>query len=373
MKQGCGLCTIGGSNMTKNTLLKSLGIEHPILLAPLAGGPGTPELAAAVSEAGGLGSIGAAYMTPAEMREAIRKVRALTRKPFLVNLFCGEREVRRQPDAGPMLELLAEVHEKLGLPSPVLPTMPANPFPAQLQVVMEERPPVFSLTEGFPDAEALRRAKASGMVVLGTATTVHEARLLEEAGVDATVAQGAEAAAHRATFAGSFETSMVPLGELVRGMVRECSIPVIAAGGIMDGGDIAAALANGAAAVQLGTAFLACPESGASEAYKRAILAAKEDTTVITRAFSGKPARGLANAFIEKLAGREEIILPFPLQNVLTRPMRAAAAQRGDAGYLSLWAGQGVARARSLPAGELVRVLMAELHDAQAKQARAKQ
>ena len=357
--------------MAKHALLESLEIEYPIVLAPLGGGPGTPELAAAVSEAGGLGALGAAYLTAAQTREAIRKVRSLTRKPFQVNLFCGGREAGRLFEAGPMLALLAEVHQKLGLPAPVLPEMPADPFPAQFEVVLEERPAAFSFTFGIPDPEAMQRLKAAGILVLGTATTVEEGRQLQKAGVDALVAQGAEAGAHRGTFAGSFETSMVPLAELVRGMVRECSIPVIAAGGIMDGGDIAAALANGAAAAQLGTAFLACPESGASEAYKRAILAAREDTTVITSAFSGKPARGLANTFIEKLAGREEIILPFPLQNVLTRPMRAAAAQRGDAGYLSLWAGQGVARARSLPAGELVRVLMAELHDAQAKRAHA--
>jgi len=357
--------------MTKNAFLEFLGIEHPILLAPLAGGPGTPELAAAVSEAGCLGSLGAAYLAPAEIREAIRKVRSLTRKPFLVNLFCGLREIQTPIDAGPMLAVLREAHLKLGLPAPVLPAVPPNPFPAQLEVVLEERPPVFSLTEGFPDAEALRRAKAGGMLLLGTATTVHEARMLEEAGVDAVIVQGAEAAAHRATFTGSFESSMVPLAELVPATVKACSRPVIATGGIMDGSDIAAALAIGASAVQMGTAFLPCPESGASEAYKRAILNAGRDTTVITRAFSGKPARGLANGFIERLKGREEIILPFPLQNVLTRPMRAAAAQQGAADYLSLWAGQGVARARSLPAGELVRLLVKEMREAQSHTAKA--
>lgn len=351
--------------MTKNVFLESLGIEHPIFLAPMGGGPGTPELAAAVSEAGGLGSLGAAYMTPAQMREAHRKIRSLTRKPFHVNLFAGGTKARAAFDARPMLALLAEVHQKLGLPAPVLPAMPADPFPGQLEVVLEERPAVFSFTFGIPDAEALRRVKERGIVVLGTATTVHEGRLLEQAGVDGIVAQGAEAGAHRGTFAGAFETSMVSLAELVPGMVRECSVPVIASGGIMEGREIASALVDGAAAVQLGTAFLACPECGASEAYKRAILSAARDTTVITRAFSGRPARGLANTFITRLAGREEIILPYPLQNALTRPMRTAAAERGDAEFLSLWAGQGVARARSLPAGELVRRLIEETQQAQ--------
>jgi nitronate monooxygenase len=359
-----------GFNMTKNALLESLGIEYPILLAPMGGGPGTPELAAAVSEAGGLGSLGAAYMTPAQMRDAIRKTRTLTRKPFHMNLFAGGIEPRMSFDARPMLALLTDVHQTLELPPPVLPTMPADPFPAQLEVVLEERPTVFSFTFGIPSVEALRRLKERGIVVLGTATTVREGQLLEQAGVDAIVAQGAEAGAHRGTFAGPFETSIVPLQELVCGMLHECSLPVIASGGIMDGRDIAAALANGAAAVQLGTAFLACPESGASEAYKRAILAARRDTTVITRAFSGRPARGLTNTFISQLEGREEIILPFPMQNALTRPMRAAAAERGDPEFLSLWAGQGVARARSLPASQLVRRLVEETRNAQQLAAR---
>jgi nitronate monooxygenase len=347
------------------SFLEQLGIQHPILLAPLGGGPGTPELAASVSEAGGLGSLGASYMTPAQMREAIHKIRSLTGKPFHINLFAGGHDARPPANSGPMLALLAEIHASLGLTAPALPPVPRDPFPEQLEVVLEERPAVFSFTFGIPAGEAMARVKARGMIILGTATTVREGRLLEEAGVDAIVAQGAEAGAHRGTFADSFEASMVPLAELVRGLARETSLPVIASGGIMDGRDIAAALANGAVAVQLGTAFLACPECGASEAYKRAILEAGRDTTVITRAFSGRPARGLANTFIRRLEGREENILPYPLQNALTRPMRTAAAQRGDADFLSLWAGQGVARARSLPAGELVRRLAAETREAQ--------
>ena len=154
---------------------------------------------------------------------------------------------------------------------------------------------------------------------------------------------------------------MVPTLELARGIGAAVALPVIASGGLMDGRDIAQAIQAGASAAQLGTAFLGCPESGASEAYKRAILDTREDTTVITRAYSGRPARGLANDFIHRVAGCGEMILPYPLQNALTRAMRTAAAKQGDAGYLSLWAGQGVARARALPAGELVRRLVAEL------------
>ena len=225
--------------------------------------------------------------------------------------------------------------------------------------------PIFSFTFGIPKADAQGRLRARGVAILGTATTVEEGRILTDAGVDVIVAQGAQAGAHRGTFAGSFEASMVPTLDLVRGICGVSALPVVAAGGIMDGRDVAAALQAGASAAVLGTAFLTCPECGAPEAHKRAVLEARHDTTVITRAFSGRPARGLANAFIGKLAGREEIILPYPLQNALTRSMRTAAGKLGLSEYLSLWAGTGVARARALPAAELVRRLVDEIDAAE--------
>lgn len=346
--------------MNDNVLLKLLGIEHPIIQGPMGGGPSTPELVAAVSNAGGLGSLGAAYLTPDQIIETIQRIRSLTSRPFNVNLFAGGWNASENHDAAPMLELLDEVHEKLGLPSPVAPAPAPDPFPAQLEAVLAARPPIFSFTFGIPDKDAMSRLKSRGILILGTATTVEEARQLELAGVDAVVAQGSEAGAHRGTFLESFESSMVPTLDLVRATASAVKLPVIATGGLMDGRDITAALNAGASAAQLGTAFLVCPESGASEVHKRAILAAKEDTTVVTRAFSGRPARGLRNAFMTNVDGRE-LILPYPLQNALTRPMRTAAAQRGLPDYLSLWAGQGVTRARALPAGDLVARLIEEM------------
>jgi nitronate monooxygenase len=346
--------------MNNNALLKLLNIEHPIIQGPLGGGPSTPELTAAVSNAGGLGSLGAAYLTPEQITDTLRRIRALTSRPFNVNLFAGGWNTREDCDAAPMLELLNEVHKKLGIPPPTAPTPAPDPFPAQLEAVLNARPPIFSFTFGVPDPDTIFSLKARGITIVGTATTVEEARRLEQAGVDAVVAQGAEAAAHRGTFLDSFESSMVPTLDLVRATAKAVRVPVIATGGIMDGRDINAAIEAGAAAAQLGTAFLACPESGASDVYKRAILAAKEDTTVITRAFSGRPARGLRNAFMASVDGHE-IILPYPLQNALTRPMRTAAAQQGLPDYLSLWAGQGVARARAMPAGDLVAELVREM------------
>jgi len=347
-----------------NEFLKKIGIEHPIILAPMAGGPSTPELAAAVSNAGGLGSVGAAYLSGAEIVSLIERTRALTAKPFSLNLFAGGYGLpangNKTVDPGPVIAIMTEIHSQLGLPKPEVPPMPSFPFDEQVEAVRVSKPPVFSFTFGLPGRDVIARLQSKGILVLGTATTKEEGRLLAEAGVDGIVAQGAEAGAHRGTFAGSFESSMIPTLQLVREIAALSFPPVVASGGIMDGRDIAQALAAGAAAVQMGTAFLPCPECGASEVYKNALLSVHEDTTIVTRAFSGRPARGLRNDFIQRLAGKEEIILPFPQQNVLTRPMRKQATEKKDLRFLSLWAGTGVARSRRLPAAEMVRALVSE-------------
>jgi nitronate monooxygenase len=280
--------------------------------------------------------------------ESIRRIKSLTNKPFNVNLFAGGYEAKTDHDPKPMLAVLAEIHEALGLPAPTLPQLPPDPFSAQFEAVLAAAPPIFSFTFGIPNAEAMGKLKARHITVT-------------DAGVDAILAQGAEAGAHRGTFARPFEAAMIPTFTLVPAIRNAVSLPVIASGGLMDGHDISQALRLGASAAARGTAFLACPESGASETYKRAILSARKDTTVITRAFSGRPARGLANAFITKMTGKENMILPYPLQNLLTRAMRNAAAGRGDSGFLSLWAGAGVARARALRATVLVKRLVEEM------------
>lgn len=348
-----------------NNFLKKLGIEHPILAAPMAGGPSTVELAAAVSNAGALGSLGGAYLTPEEITTLIEQTSKLTQKPFNLNLFAGgyglSAKGKEPVDPQPVMAVMTEIYAQFGMPAPLLPPLPVCPFPQQLEAVLAAKPAVFSFTFGVPGKDAVARLQTAGILVLGTATTVEEAWLLIEVGVDGIVAQGEEAGAHRGTFLSSFEASMVPTLQLVREIAAISATPVIASGGIMDGADIARALAAGASAVQMGTAFLPCPESGASAIYKQALLSAPGDTTMITRAFSGRPARGLKNEFMEKFIGREEIILPFPQQNLLTKPMRKAAGQQGDSRFLSLWAGTGVARSRSLPAGELVQTLAAEL------------
>lgn len=348
------------------------GVEQPIFLAPLGGGPSTAALAAAVANAGGLGAIAAAYLTPTEIADIIRQCRALTGRPLNVNLFAGGYHATTSQATSPMLAAIAEVHREFGLPTPMLPKIPSDPFADQFEAILSAKVKVFSFTFGIPSSDIIERAKQAGMLVFGTATTVAEGRLLEAAGADAVVAQGSEAGGQRGTFDGTFDAGLVPLMELISGLVESLSIPVIASGGLMDGRDIARVLKAGASAAQLGTAFLCCPESGASAAYKQALLAAREGHTAITYAFTGRAARGLENRFTRSMASHLADILPFPIQNLITRDLRSASAKRGDPEFLSLWAGTGVARLRAVPAAELMQRLIEETRVAMKESTRAK-
>jgi nitronate monooxygenase len=350
-------------------LCSTLGIDHPIIQAPMAGST-TPELIAAVSNAGGLGMLGAANLTPDQITGAIAAIRALTDRPFGVNLFAGGREETREVDPAAMIDVLSPIHRDLGLPVPEAPADSPDPFPDQIAAILDARVPVFSFTFGVPVPEVFTSLHETGVTIIGTATTVDEARHLVTAGVDAVVAQGAEAGGHRGTFAGPFEEAMIGTMVLVPQVVDAVSGPVIASGGIMDGRGIVAALALGASAVQMGTAFMTTTEAGAPGVYKTAIRAATSQQIAVTRAFSGRPARAITNEFTEAWRGREEGILPFPLQNAATRPLRNEAAAREDSRYLSLWSGQGAALARDLSAGELVRELVEEMDAVREKMSR---
>jgi nitronate monooxygenase len=346
---------------TRNDFLQRLGLTHPVIQAPMAGGGDTPDLVAAVSNAGGLGSIGAAYLSPAAIEETAKAVRALTGEPFAINLF-APLPLPAQPDPGAVLDRVAPYFVELGLERPAAPVPPADTFEDQLTACLASDAAVFSFTFGIPPAAAVDAIKARGMMLLGTATTVAEAVALEAAGVDGIVAQGSEAGGHRGSFAGEFEQSAVGTMALVPQIVDAVALPVIASGGIMDGRGIAAALALGAVAVQMGTAFLTCAEAGVPEAYKAAILAADATETRLTRAFSGRPARGIVNRFMAEVEdpARGAAVLPFPYQNALTRPLRTAAGKAGRAEFLSLWAGQGLGLARRQGATALVERLAAE-------------
>ena len=346
----------------KTELMRRLKMVHPVIQAPLAGGGDTPELVAAVGEAGGLGFIGGAYLTPQQILEAARTVRTRTARPFGVNLFAPQPVLDAPRDPRPALKCVAPFYAELKLPPPQAPALAADSFAEQFAAALEAGASVFSFTFGILPARAIEAIKARGMLLIGTATTVDEAVALEKAGVDAVVTQGAEAGGHRGSFVVEFEAGMVGTISLVPQVVDAVRVPVIASGGIMDGRGVAAALALGAQAVQMGTAFLVCDESGAPDAYKEAILEAREHETRLTRVFSGRPARGIVNRFmteVERNAG-PDAVLPFPFQNALTRPLRSAAAREGRAEFLSLWAGQGVRLARRQPAAQFIARLTRE-------------
>ena len=340
-------------------LCDRLGIRLPIIQAPMASAS-TSEMTAAVSKAGALGSLGAAYSQPEAMQRDAAAVRAHTDLPFNVNLFAS-----KQPDAigaaaqRGALDAVAGYYRELGLPPPEPLRAPYAPdLEAQLRAIEAIRPAVFTWHLGELPQAYLRRLQSQGVRVGASATCVAEAERLEALGADFIIAQGTEAGGHRGTFLRDPYEAMTGTLALVRLIVRRVKTPVVAAGGIMDGAGIAAALALGAQGAQLGTAFLPCPESGAARIHKDSLLASREDTTLITEKISGKPARGLANRFMREM--RDAPQLPFPAQNALVGPLRQASAKAGKPDFVAMWAGQGAALSRALPAAELVAALEAE-------------
>jgi nitronate monooxygenase len=347
-----------------NDFCRKYGLSIPVVLAPMGGGPSTPELVAAVSNAGGLGSLAAAYSNAERIQQDIAAIRKLTSRPFAVNLFSPEAQLPLKDGADAVSEFLRPYHERLGLKAPALPQKPIEDFDEQLNAVAKAAPPIVSFTFGLLPAKATEELKEQGTYLMGTATTVEEARQLQRAGVDAVIAQGCEAGAHRGTFAVPAEDALIGTVALIPQVVDSVRVPVIASGGIMDGRGLVAALALGASAVQMGTAFLACKEAGTNATYREALRRSRHSRTTLTRAFSGRMARGLSNEFIESwnAAGIEH--LPYPWQNALTQPMRRAAANAGHASLLSLWAGQGLGMLRETTAEQLMKELRDEMKEA---------
>jgi nitronate monooxygenase len=338
-----------------NALTQRLGLQHPIVLAPLGGESASAALVAAVSDAGGLGILGAAYMTPARIGEVMAEIRALTDKPFGVNLFCPQAWQRNAAREDAFVAQLSRYHAELGLPPPQVPERFEEDFEAQFAAVRAARVPVFSFTFGDLGRARIEALQADGSEVWGTATQVREAVHLAALGVDAIVAQGAEAGAHRGTFMGSRDDGLVGTIALVPQVVDAVGIPVIAAGGIADARGVRAAQVLGASAAAAGTAFLLADECPISHAYRAALEAGRDHETVLTRAFSGRWARGLDNRFMREFAQAD---LPdFPIPNALTRPLRQAAGKAGKAEFLSLWAGQALPLSRRAPAADIVRTL----------------
>lgn len=317
------------------TFTKIVGIKHPIIQAPMAGVT-TPEFVAASSNAGILGSIGAGYSSAEATRDFIREVKELTDKPFAVNLFVPEYAEMDQEQLRKAYLALQPVGKKLGMPFWKAPLSESD-FDRQVDVIIEEGILICSFTFGIPEPETIQKLKDAGVLLIGTATTKEEAVAVEKAGLDAVVAQGSEAGGHRGSFIGD---QLVPLAELLPSIVETVGIPVIAAGGIANKEHLELQLSRGAQAVQIGTALLATEESGAHPLYKEAVLAAADNNTVLTKAFSGKSARGIRNEFIDMTVSVP--IAPYPYQNDLTKKIRSEAAKLGKPEFMSLWAGENV-------------------------------
>jgi nitronate monooxygenase len=315
----------------------------------------TPELAAAVSNAGGLGALGSAMLAPEALRREAEAVRALTDRPFQLNFFCHRFPEIDSAMADAARAAIEPLYDEVGLGPPPEPSAPMIDFDeTRLEALLEIAPVVVSFHFGLPGADAVAACREAGLCILATATTVEEARHLEAAGVDAVVAQGAEAGGHRGSFLVGGDDGPVGTLSLVPQLVDAVNVPVIAAGGIADGRGLAAALALGAGAVQMGTAFVLAVESGAPDHYRRALAGSCPEQTTITRNFSGRPARVLANRITDEVIDP----LPYPAQMSLTMPLREAAEDPRE--LYPMWAGQGAALARELPAAEIVERTVAE-------------
>jgi nitronate monooxygenase len=341
-------------------LSTKLGLAMPIVQAPMAGGPSSQELVAACSAAGVLGSFGFAYTQPADMKKQCAWVREKTDRPIGINLFTWPAPAQIDPAAQrDALAAVAGYYKELGLPAPTPVNAPYAPdLNAQLDAVEEIAPRVFTTHLSDLPLARIGRLKDKGVLVGGSATCVAEAERLQQLGFDFVIAQGGEAGGHRGSYLRDPYESLTGTLALTRLVVRAVKLPVVAAGGIMDGAGVAAALALGAQLAQLGTAFIPCPESGASQTHKNVVLAAREDTTRVTEKFSGKPARGLSNRFMQEMAAAPQ--LAFPAQNSVTGKLRQASAQAGKPDFIALWAGQAAPLARALPAAQLIEQLNAE-------------
>ena len=343
-------------------LLDLLGIEHPIIQAPMAGNS-TPELAAAVSTAGGLGSVAFAMHSLDQMRADLGRVRALTNRGFNVNFFCHQPPMPDEAAQARWRARLAGYYRELGL-DPSAPVKGAQRLPfdeAMCDLMVETRPKIVSFHFGLPEARLVQRVKQAGAIVLSSATTVAEARYLEANGVDAIVAQGFEAGGHRGMFLSADISAQVGTMALVPQVVDAVSVPVIAAGGIADGRGIVAALALGAAGVQIGTAYLFTPEAQVSAIHRATLAGARDDGTALTNLFTGRPARGFSNRLMQEVGPVSADAPAFPTASVAVAPLRAAAEAKGSGDFTALWSGQAAALTpKGLDAAALTRTLAAD-------------
>lgn len=354
------------SSWKKTRVTSKLGIDYPIIQGPLGGLP-SQRLTATVSNYGGLGSFGAHGLEPQKIREVIDQIRLLTNKPFAINLWVSmEDEGAFASDANAFGQSLSRIlpHiEELGGTTPVYRPYTPIRFEDQMRVLIDAKVPAFSFIYGVPPNELLDECRRLGIVLIGTATTVDEARALADAGVDIVVASGFEAGGHRGSFLRPAEDSLVGVMTLVRQASDAISIPVVAAGGIADSRGVIAAFALGAEAVQMGTVFLACEESGASALHRNALLNGRAAITGLTRGFTGRLARGIKNQLMDELNSPEADILPYPLQRYLIRNLSVIAEKAGREEFIPMWSGQSAGLIRSTNAISFLDTLVKELSE----------
>lgn len=349
---------------TKNKLVERLKITYPIIQGPMSGAS-PPSLVSAVSNAGGLGCLGAAQMTPEQIRKAIIETRRQTEKPFAVNLFVPEEITMPSNELiGRANKALDPFRRKLGIAeSPEFKPVQLS-FMQQLAVVLEEKVPIFSFTFGILSADIIQKLQSHHITVMGTATTCRQAILLEQSGVDFIIAQGSEAGGHRGSAPETqIDSSLIGGMALIPQIIDQVKVPVIAAGGIMDGRGIVAALALGASAVQMGTAFMTCTESGINAKHREALLKSCDESTCITRAFTGRYARTIKNQIIMTMAEQQNDILPYPLQRALTRDIAVAAAQQGKSEFMMMLSGQAAKLCRSVSVKTFFSELITEVDE----------
>ncbi len=355
--------------MWKNTeVSRRLKLDVPIVQGPFGSGLSAVDLVVAVSEGGGLGSFGVHHLDGAGIRSIDAQIRARTRRTYALNLWIPWRD-----SDDPKLtdeqwcaacDLLRPYFGELGVPMPARPARFGPHYQEQIETLLELRPPVFSFVFGVPATDVLERCRDLGVATLGAATTAAEAKVLAEAGVDMIVASGFEAGGHRISFLREPEECLTGTMALIRQVVDTVEVPVIAAGGIADGRGIAAALKLGAAAVQIGTAFLACEESNASPLHRAKLFSADAHRTTLTRAFTGRLARSIHNDFIDALHGKEAMFAPYPVQAWLTAQLKSAALAANRADRLSLWSGQSAPLLKHRRAAGLLHSLITEADDA---------
>jgi nitronate monooxygenase len=348
----------------KTKATKMMGIDYPILQGPFGGNLSSVDLVATVSNAGGLGGYGAYTLTPQEIFETDKQIKAATNKPYNLNLWVSDHDITESgltdDQFNKATELFQPYFEEVGIPLPVKPASFQSRFENQLDVILDVRPKVFSFMFGALPPDVLEQCRKLGIVTVGAATTLDEAIFLENSGVDMIIASGFEAGGHRPSFLASAESSVTGTFVLLQLIQEKVKIPVIAAGGIANGKGVAAALALGASGAQIGTAFLAVDESNALPIHKQMLFSDAAKYTTLSRAYTGRLGRGITSRIAEEITGKEDAILPFPLQTTFMSPLRKAALEQQKWDMILFWGGQIAPILKHTKAKELIKSLIEE-------------